>query len=1062
MPENRHRLSPFSVILVMAALMIIGATMIPLLSVQLRPAQESLSLMVRFSWGGASPEIVENEVVSKIEGVLARMDDVESMSSVSSYGSGRVSLAFKEGTRMDVARFEVASQLRAIYPKLPEGVSYPTLSLSTGGDLGGETQVVSYTINTSLSGQETERYIVDNIQPALARIEGVNSVTYGGIQPYEYEITVNPDAAAVIGVTMNDISSAFGNHFAETTVGNVTYGESDGGDPNVILLKAKMSDRTADFTSIPVTNNEGRIVYLGELATVKYRQSLPASYSRINGLDVVNISVSSLKDVNIVKLSSEVKAKMDELSLSFPKGFAAQVYYDTADHINRELQVILLRTLMTLVILMLFVLAVSRNWGYLMVIFVTLLANIFVAVIFYHLLGLQIHIYSLAGITVSLGIIIDTSIIMVDHYSYYRDRKAFIAILGAVLTTIASLTVVFLLPEQQQLVFGDFAWVIIINLAVSLVISLLFIPAILDRFPLRKPMTAATQRMKNFVAAFNRRYLKSIAWSRRHRWIFICVLVLGFGIPLHELPTQLRPERDEEPTVWMDLYNKTIGSKFYQENKSIAEKALGGSFRLFGTRKATPPRRSDNEQPRITLTMQAAMVEGNTVHQLNEIVRQMENYLSQFDEIESFRSSVSSYDNSVITVWFKPEYEHGMFPYQLYDNVKREAHNNFGGATWSIHGLPDLSFNNNVSYNTQYLSNRITLTGYNYPSLLRYAEQLRDTLRLNRRVTDPGVYGEVRWRGDMRKQEFYVDIDREKLLMTGASLNGYFSRLNELLYYNALGSVFVDGESERVWLGSSQRESFDLWHVRNFPVGVDSVKVRLSDFGTVDKQFTGMDIYKRNQSYQLIVAFNFVGSWELADRLIKSQVERLNDEVLPIGYLARNESGGSWWSESGENRSFLLVLLVVAIIYVVCAILFESFAKPLVIILMIPVSFIGVFLTFGLFGFKFDQGGFASFILLSGLVVNAGIYIINEYNIISRRTPLRRPQDIYIKAYSHKIVPIILTIVSTVLGLIPFIVNGRNDEFWYSFAVGTMGGMVFSIIAFLVYLPVFLPMKTAK
>ncbi len=1051
MADHRHTLSPFSIILIMVALMIVGVAMIPLLSVQLQPAQKTLSLSVGCSWSGASPSILEKEVISKLEGVLTRLDGVEEITSISGYGYGTVTLQFKEGTKMDVARFEVASQIRALYPQLPEGVSYPGLSVSTGGESGGETFVASYTINTSLSGQEAERYIVDHLLPALSRLEGVNSVQYGGIQPYEYEITVDPDAALSAGISMDRIAAAFNDYFGEATIGNVTYG-----DGNVILLKARMSDRTTDFSTIPVAHAGGRIVLLGELATVAYRQRLPLSYSRINGLNIINLSVLAQKNTNVVQLSSEVKAVMAQLAQSFPKGFAAEMNYDAADYINKELHTIFLRTLMTVLILMLFVLAVSRNWAYLLMILVTLLANILVALIFYYLLGLQIHLYSLAGITVSLGIIIDTSIIMVDHYSYYRDRRAFLAILGAVLTTVASLTVVFLLPPQQQLIFGDFAWVIIINLSVSLVISLLFIPALLDCFPLKKPMTAATMRTKRFVTGYNRRYAAFTGWGRRHRWLFITILILGFGLPIHLLPSQSKPGRNEEPAMWQKWYNKTIGSKLYQDNKAVVEKILGGSFRLFDTRKP-PAYRRNLEQERIALTIRAGMVEGNTVHQLNEIVRYMENYLARFKEIESFRTTVYSYDNSTITVRFKPEYEKSNFPYELHENVQREALR-FGGATWSIYGLPDKHFSNNI-YSNQFKPYRIILTGYSYEQLMRYAEGLRDSLFRNRRVSEPGIYGEVSWNVARRKQEFFVDIDREKALMTGGGLGSYFSMLNQLLYERSLRSVFTNGKPERVLLSSSKKNSFDLWRVKNDPLPVDSVRVKLADFGTIDRQFTGLSIYKRNQSYQLIVAFDFVGPGELASRIMRTQVERLNDGILPVGYMAKSELGGYFYSENESNNSFLLVLLVIAIIYIVCSILFESLKKPLVIILMIPVSFIGVFLTFGLFGFNFDQGGFASFILLSGLVVNAGIYVVNEYNIISRHYTRREPLPLYLKAYSRKIVPILLTIVSTVLGLIPFIVGGKDDQFWYSFAVGTMGGMLFSVIAFLVYLPFFLPMK---
>ena len=156
-----------------------------------------------------------------------------------------------------------------------------------------------------------------------------------------------------------------------------------------------------------------------------------------------------------------------------------------------------------------------------------------------------------------------------------------------------------------------------------------------------------------------------------------------------------------------------------------------------------------------------------------------------------------------------------------------------------------------------------------------------------------------------------------------------------------------------------------------------------------------------------------------------------------------------------------LILLVIAIIYTMCAVIFESLRKPVVIILMIPISFIGVFLTFGWSDFVFDQGGFAAFVLLCGIVVNAGIYLINEEDNWAE-TSLKRGIPLYLKAYNHKIVPIMLTVVSTVLGLVPFLYDGPEEVFWFAFAVAAISGTLFSIVALVVYLPIFLPMRTNK
>ena len=153
------------------------------------------------------------------------------------------------------------------------------------------------------------------------------------------------------------------------------------------------------------------------------------------------------------------------------------------------------------------------------------------------------------------------------------------------------------------------------------------------------------------------------------------------------------------------------------------------------------------------------------------------------------------------------------------------------------------------------------------------------------------------------------------------------------------------------------------------------------------------------------------------------------------------------------------------IIYFLCAILFESLRQPLVIITLIPVSFIGTFLTFYFSGVKFGTGGFASLVLLSGIVVNAGIYIINEYNnqLSARGQRSVRPASLYVKAYNHKIIPVFLTTLSTVLGLVPFLIDGPKEEaFWFSFAIGTSGGLLFSILALIFVMPIFMPLKGTR
>jgi multidrug efflux pump subunit AcrB len=173
--------------------------------------------------------------------------------------------------------------------------------------------------------------------------------------------------------------------------------------------------------------------------------------------------------------------------------------------------------------------------------------------------------------------------------------------------------------------------------------------------------------------------------------------------------------------------------------------------------------------------------------------------------------------------------------------------------------------------------------------------------------------------------------------------------------------------------------------------------------------------------------------------------------TLSMGYTAEREE--SAWRPTGDSRQLWLLLYVLGIIFWIACILFDSFRVPLLVLSVIPFSFIGVFLTFYGFRINFDQGGFASLVLLCGITVNAALYILSDYRGLRRRRPHLRPERAYLKAWNRKIVPISLTVLSTILGFIPFLVDNGTTTFWSSLAAGTIGGLLASMVGLWVALP---------
>ncbi|MCC8173157.1 MAG: efflux RND transporter permease subunit, partial [Odoribacter sp.] len=580
---------------------------------------------------------------------------------------------------------------------------------------------------------------------------------------------------------------------------------------------------------------------------------------------------------------------------------------------------------------------------------------------------------------------------------------------------------------------------------------------LLDKLPLRHRKGKKMIKIRRRIVKFTRIYGKFIQFTRKKKvkWIFIVLIIVAFGIPIHMLPAKLKDPKNKNKDregFFPELYNKTIGGQFYQNKlKTYLEPALGGALRLFMVHTYNSNYYSDPDRTR--LNVRASMPEGCTVHQLNEVMLKIENFLSQYDEIEMYETTVSSYSSGNITITFLPEVEDGAFPHILKDIFVAKA-TDLGGADCTISGVGKYFSN---ALGSGYKSNSIIMTGYNYDLLYKYAEQLIDTLLQNKRVSEPEISGGDRWRNN-NSTEYFINFDFENFAKQDLSPSDYYSFLREQLYSSSLNTIMRDGETMPVTLISEGFENFDVWHLTNDIITMKNKAIKLADLGTIQKRRSGNTINKTNQVYTITIAYDFLGPYELSSRVRKRTIDNIN-EILPLGFKAEASSSSPW--NPNDKKQYLLLFLIIAIIYMICAVLFESLWQPFVIIVMIPISFIGVFLTFYLFSFKFDQGGFASFVLLCGIVVNAGIYLINEYNLICQAAG-KQGLKYYLKAYNHKIIPIFLTIVSTILGLIPFVYSGQKEVFWFSFAVGAMGGMVFSIVALFIYLPMFMKFKNKQ
>jgi multidrug efflux pump subunit AcrB len=1040
----------FSINTIFFVLAIIGLSLIPLLSIQLHPGIEGNSLHVSYTWNDISAEILEKEVTSQLEGVLASIKGLKGISSSSSKGRGNITLQFKKGTDMDAARFEVGSLMRHVYSKLPEGASRPVVS-NQNRNRDDRKLLMTYTLNGEGNSLSLQQYANNHIVPALSLLDQVDLVEATGATPLEWELSYDPTELQALNIGANTLQQSINRHLQKNELGNGVYTQQ--GDSTYFYLSffGQPTD-SLQWDKVYVTNHGGRLISLTDLVKIRLKEQRPRSYFRINGLNTIYLNIFTAKGANQLKVAEKIRKEVAHLKSGFPANFSMLISYDASERLEKETSKILFRSGLAIIILLLFVLAISRQWRYLTVIGVSLIANLAIAVIFYYWFNIEIHLYSLAGITVSLGIIIDNTIIMADHIRYHNNNRVFIAILAATLTTMGALSIIFFLKEQQRINLGDFAMVMIVNLGVSLFIALFFIPALMDKIPLSARKGKAVIRRKRRVVKITRKYERFNLFAYRFKWAFIIVAIWGFGLPFFLIPDRLGEKRtpDEDLKTYQRWFNNTLGnSTFVSDVKPWVNKIFGGSLYYFTNYMAEQNFDWDNQ--RTKLTVRVSMPDGATLEQMNKIFLELENDLAGFNEIDRFISRITSIDRSTITISFTEEAENSAFPYYLKQFMETKAVET-GGSDFSIYGV-GRGFSNKL-YEGHH-NNSIALYGYNFDELMSHARFLKKELLKHQRIKEVFIRTENNWWGKPR-YEYVANINTQRLADFNTGIDNLFGELSQITRAEShVGYVALNREFLPVILRPQSNEKASIWNLMNYPLtGSDKNALRLKNVASIIKERASTSINKTDQQYKVSVTYDFIGPYQLSNRILKSNIEMVNKH-LPLGFSAES-SRDSWRWNQGEKKQYWLLFLVMVIVYFICAILLESLLQPLAVIATIPLSFIGVFLTFALLKFKFDQGGYASMVLLCGLTVNSALYIINDYNNNKRCQPDGKKLRQYLKGYNHKIIPILLTILSTALGLIPFLIGGKEEGFWFSLAVGAIGGLVFSVLAIVVWLPLLL------
>lgn len=1030
------KISAFKILLLILVPVLLGFFLIPRLSINLYPSGTASKITVSYYWPGASARAVEKTVTSVLEGSFWTIRGVDEIITQSKKGTGSIEILLKKNASLDAVRFRTASIVRQHYKELPENVSYPIIKVNQSEE-DEENPILTLSISAPIVSHEIRSYIDRFLSPQIRSVEGVDRVEVHGSNKQEWLLTFSPEELQLSGISISEISELIQEHYARKGLGRIRINQEEY-NLSVIPLSDEVNWR------IPIAERDGKVTYLTELATIKKEEQEPSSYYRFNGQNSVTLNVFPEKGVNTLAVAKEIDHGLSVLEESLPPEFHIETLHNATDKINQELHLIYIRSFSTLLILLLLVFVVSRSFNYLLLILASITATMGIAFLLYYFLGVEIQLYSLAGITISFGLIIDNSIVMIDYLRNKGESKIIIPILAATLTTIGALCVIFFLDEQVRLSLIDFVRVIIINLSVSVFVALVVIPALLEKIPLKANKNTAESSFRFFSF-----YARVLPYLIRSRKALLIVIIWLFGLPFFMLPQSIDSENQ-----FAAIYNKTIGSRWVQEEiRPVLDVWLGGTFRMFSYHVFEYSHQSGEEETKLEVV--GSMEKGATVHQMNEAFLQLEQYLKDFPQVKSYISNINSGDYGRMTIAFEDAFNSGFFPHQLKYFLTRKSLD-MGGITWELRGVGP-GFSTSMGDFTP-INFKLEAKGYNYEELNRLAGILQKNLEVHQRI-DEVTIRDVSPRGTPRGTEHVMTLNKEKIALLGLHPTEilHLLQLRTLNKYENF-SLLLNGANIPFRIESDQAHRFDLWQLKNSPI---TQTLSIGDAASFEMVPEEGVIYKKNKEYYRIMEFQYNGSEKFGREFLETTLDELKLQ-LPLGYTFKEVEIFNAVGEDDSPPYLLLLAFVVGIISFISAILFENLKQPLVIIATIPISFIGIFLTYYLFGLSFDLGGMASFVLLSGITVNASIFMLSEYNSMYKRHPHQNPLKLYLEAFKLRAFPIFLTIISTALGFLPFLIGPQGD-FWFGLATGTIGGLLFSLVAVLIYLPIFvIPKKCLR
>ena len=1043
-----HRMlnRPVAVSMFFGALLLAGFFAFSRLPIELAPSMEFPSLTVTATWSGTSPETVEMFLTAPIEEVINTVAGVKRVRSRSAEGSSSVDVEFEQATDMNFARLELYEKLAALAETFPAGVAQPLISRYVPEDFEQLQGFLTFALGGKETAAEVRRFAREQFVPALLSVKGVANVEVVGGEERELHVILEPERIAALGLSVQAVVREL-----QDVEFIAALGVLKGADRRTIVVVRNTHRDASQMLDIPLMHSpNGRVVRLGDVATIEDGTTTPQSIYRINGKPAVTVVVNKEPHTNIIAVADRVFDRITELRRRFGNDIECVTVIDKSKQMREELENVQREIGVSIVAIVLVLVATLGNVRAPLVLFVSLLLSLAGTFVVFWLLGLSLHLLTLAGLVLGMGRVVDDAIVVIDNIQRRTrgetsDAKLVAAVdqvrlpvIASTITTVGALVPMFFLPRDLKPYFAEFAFAVGIALLISLLVSFTIIPTIVRNAPgvLVTPPVIVSIGEKILDL-----YRSLLRICLRYRKTVVVLVALAFG-----LPVWLVPQRIESEHRLATLYNAVMDSEWGARVRPYVVAALGGVAHVFFTKVTKGEVWSWGSET--YLIVRVGFPQGTEMQRYDDVARAVEREIAFAPVGVSRVTTRIADDYAMVRVDFDERSALTAAPYLMKNRLTVLAAQT-GGASIAVYGFGPGFYSGGESAPTFY----VKVLGYNYAKVRQIAEHFKERIERNPRIAEVDIdrtFG--RW---PRSTEVVMQFDRDRLAI-------HHLRVADLIpWVGSLTRTTLDHRSltlagERVPYQVKLRgfDSISVEDVRQAPVvNVRGEVIQLGRVVAMQERRVMSEIRRENQQYVRWISFEYRGPYRYGDEFIEETIRAM---PLPHGYKLERESGWFFMTEK-ETRSLLwTAVLALGIVFMVTASLYESLTKPLIVIVTVPLSLMGLFAAFALADASFGRGGYGAVILLIGIVVSHAIVLVDYI------TTNMKPQECSIhrlaELASERVRAIAMTSLTTIAALLPLLLFSAPSSIWFGLSLGAIGGMVSSTFLSLFLIPLLLSM----